>query len=308
MKYHLLGGVVVATAIASTGLAQRTSIGLTSGKLGLGNVEYNSGNTVSPDVAGKFFTSPTTGKGSVLLIQRSGLAGGGTITDPLLARVTARTHLDVTIGLPAVSDFQAGVLYMSKDGGGGLGVRAFTVNNAGLRMFSGGYAKIEGSKDVSGGNDSATYNASSPNGAPHVDEDVTFEYMAAAQVRAKSLQVTLNKFSASSEGVYYRIETTNGKSFEGMVKGNNSAFFTKNGTAKESYLFNLSGQVGLSAGDVASKLIIRAVNSNPSDTSLGTKEHFLIDGFSYEPVPEPATLAVLGLGAAAMLRRRRNKA
>lgn len=289
--------------LAGLSMAQRTSIALTSGKLGLGNVVINGGSTVSPDFAGKMFTSVITGQGSVLKIQRSGFAGMGTGLDPLIATVTASSRMDIMLGLPPNHDQQAGVIYMTADGGGGLGVRAFTTNSAGLRLLSGGLAKIEGSKEVSGGNGPKTYDPNRPNGSPHVDEAVHFDYEASEQVRANSVEVTLNKFK-SSNAVLVTLMTNKG-TYEKLAYSTDGAFLQKVGGSKsETWVFRTSG-FGLGAGEVASRLSVRAVNPKPTDITLGTKEHFLIDGFSYEAVPEPATMAVLGIGLAAMARRRR---
>lgn len=303
MKKMKVAASLTVAAIAGVSMAQRTSIGLTSGKLGLGNVVINGGSVVSPDYAGKMFTSAITGQGSVLKIQRSGLAGMGTGLDPLIATVTSTTRMDTLFGLPANHDQQAGVIYMTRDGEGGIGVRAFTTNNAGLRLLSGGYAKIEGSKEVSGGNGPTTYNPNKPNGAPHVDEAVHFDYEASAQVRANSVEVTLNKFK-SSNAVLVTLMTNKG-TYEKLAYSTDGAFLQKVGGSKsETWVFKTSG-FGLVDGEVASRMSVRAVNPKPTDITLGTKEHFLVDGFSYQPVPEPATLAVLGLGLAAMSRRRK---
>lgn len=286
------------TSCAAIGASQaRTSIALTSGKLGLGNAEINGGKTVNADVAGKLITSSVVGQGSILYVRTNGLAGQGS---DLLATITAKSHLD-TIGGPG--DHYAGALYMTKDGGGGLGVRAFSTDGAGLRLLSGGLAKIEGSKGVSGGNGYTTFNPSKPNGAPHVDEAVYFNYNSAANVGAKGIELTLNGFKSGNK-VYFKITTTGGKVYEGLVGTNDLAYLTTSG--KDSYRLRFSGVAALTQADIARQLEIRAVNPNAADTSIGTKEHFLIDGFSYSAaVPEPATMAALGLGIAALIRRRK---
>lgn len=282
--------------VASAGAQVRTSIGLTSGKLGLGNIEINGGKTVNADIASKLITSSVVGHGSILYVRTNGLAGQGS---DLLATITAKSHLD-TVGGPG--DHYAGAIYMTKDGGGGLGVRAFSTDNVGLRLMSGGLAKIEGSKGVSGGNGYATFNPSKPNGAPHVDEAVYFDYNSAANVGAKGLEVTLNGFKSGNK-VYFKITTAGGKVYEGLVGTSDLAYLTASGS--DSYRLKFTGVAALTQTEIARQLEIRAVNPNLADTSIGTKEHFLIDGFSYTAVPEPATMAALGLGVVALIRKRK---
>ena len=83
---------------------------------------------------------PSRGEGSILTVQKSGLAGPGTVSDPLLVTITSLTHLDTVNGLPAAHDYQAGAIYLSDENTSmpdgkdeGLGVRAFSVEASGLR-------------------------------------------------------------------------------------------------------------------------------------------------------------------------------
>ena len=56
--------------------------------------------------------------------------------------------------------------------------KVLTGDSGGYREIdsTAGRAKIEGSKEVSGGTDTATYDSKKPNGAPHVDEAVYFNF------------------------------------------------------------------------------------------------------------------------------------
>jgi len=138
------------------------SIKFNSVVLGLGAGPINDGKdgkaVVDADVSGLVTGAVGSGIGSVLSVQQSGLAGPGTVLDPLFLTVTARTHLDTLI--PAWPDWNAGVLYITEETGSdigkdeGLGVRAFTVDPAtGQRVLEPitGRARIEGSKEISGG-------------------------------------------------------------------------------------------------------------------------------------------------------------
>src|SRR6202007_3240044 len=126
--------------------------------------------------------------------------------------VTASSRLD-TITFPpppflVLNDYRAGLLYVSKESANlpdgrdaGLGVRAFTVTGgagptSGLRLLDGAThrARIEGSKEVSGGTGAAAYDPASPNGAPHVDEEATFTFDPSLSVGASTVVVVLSKF------------------------------------------------------------------------------------------------------------------
>ena len=87
-------------SVSGTVSAAVLNVKFTSQALGLGSSEINEGTTVESNIAGKLITSSVTGFGSTLFVQRSGLAGSGTISDPLLLKVTCRTRLDTVTGLP----------------------------------------------------------------------------------------------------------------------------------------------------------------------------------------------------------------
>lgn len=73
----------------------------------------------------------------------------------------------------------------------------------------------------------------------------------------------------------------------------------------DNFLSDASGESGsVSIAVTAGELFAFTVYSE--DGWLGAGE-LTITNFNVEPVPEPATMAVLGLGAAALVRRRRSK-
>jgi len=86
--------VAAICSICSIAQADIVSVKLTTDALGLGSDDLNDGKDgvlISADITGKLITSPTTGGGSKLYVQHSGLAGSGTTADPLLCTITART-------------------------------------------------------------------------------------------------------------------------------------------------------------------------------------------------------------------------
>lgn len=305
--------VILGAAAVSAGIAHGSmvSVKLTTNALGLGSSDLNAGNIVDPDIPGKFVTSGVTGEGSILWVQRSGLAGMGTGSDPLLVTITARTHLDTISGLPALHDYQAGVIYLSNESTAlpdgrdeGLGVRAFKVVGATGRreLDSGtGRARIEGSKEVSGGTGPTSYNASNPNGAPHVDEEALFLFPQVSHVFANSIKVTLSKFEASDR-IHLTVNLLGGGVYSNTFLGPPNAAFSNPGDA----VWNLTfADLGVfSATDVVTSFSIRAVDDNPSNPS-GTAEHFLITGFMAEIVPTPGAAMVFAMLGATAFRRRR---
>jgi hypothetical protein len=318
----LAAAVAAASVTSSFGAPVSIKLNTTALGLGIGNVDYNGGMSVDPDIAGKIITSATTGVGSILTVQKSGVAGPGSVADPLLATITARTHLDTVSGLPALHDFQAGVLFISKQEAQspkdeGLGVRAFMVDETtGLRTFhtmgpmATGRARIEGSKEVSGGTGPTS---GLDNGPPHVDEDVIFDINTALALQAKSFSVLLTKFE-DNDRIDLTIERLVGAPITLTFQGtSNTSLFEEVGTDDKVWKVNFSGVPGLLDDDIIKSFTIRAVDNNPS-MPRGTAEHFLINGFAFDDtpvleqgplVPEPAVAGVMVLGAGWFLMRRR---
>jgi hypothetical protein len=292
-------------------VASAGSIKLTTDALGISSADYNDGGTVDADVPGKIITSPTSGQGSILTIQKSGLAGSGSIGDPLLVTVTARTHLDNTGG--AGTDYKAGIIYLTEENAStpdgkdeGLGVRAFTVDANLNRTFDKGLAKIEGSKEVSGGTDPEPNETD--NGAPHVDEDVLFKFNPLTPAVADSIEVLMSKMEATDK-IDLQIKLADASVHNFSFIGPGGTGWTQLGVANDKLHKLDFGSLGLPAGIAIDEFTIRALDDNPADPK-GTAEHFLITGFTFEEggggaTPEPASLGILGLGAAALMLRRR---
>jgi hypothetical protein len=314
--FVLLTALAVLLVVTGPVQAVPISIKLTAEGLGLGNSDINKGKKVDPDISG-FFTSSTPGEGSVLNIQTDGLAGPGTLTDPLLLTVTARSRLDTLFGLPSSPhDYQAGVIYISKESDRtpdgrdeGLGVRAFKVDGpTGLREIDcgSGLAKIEGSKEVSGGTGPDTYDPLQPNGAPHVDEAVNFNFDDSLfYVNAMSVEVFLSKFSPS-DIIDLRIDLTSGPDIylQSLQTTDTSIFEQVDPAYDKLWKLKFSDIPQLLTNDLIDNFEICAIDDNPLEPS-GTAEHFLISGITVDaaPVPEPATVALLGLGCLLLLRR-----
>ena len=310
----------LAALLGGTGLVQAApiSIKLTAEALGLGNSDINKGKTVDPDIPG-FFTSSTLGEGSVLNIQTDGLAGPGTLTDPLLLTITAQSRLDTLFGLPcSPHDYQAGVIYISKESDKtpdgrdeGIGVRAFKVNGpTRLREVDtqSGLPKIEGSREVSGGTGPDTYDPLKPNGAPHVDEAVNFSFNDSLfYVNAMSVEVLLSKFSPSDKiDLYLDLTYRPGIYLESLLTTDTSIFEQVDPAYDKLWKLKFSGISQLLTNDSIDSFQIRAIDDNPLEPS-GTAEHFLINSITIDtaPVPEPATIALLGLGSLVVRRRKR---
>lgn len=275
---------VGATATATNGPVY---IKLTTNSLGLGSTDLNSGSVKSADVPGKFITSKTTGQGSILSVQRSGLAGPGTASDPLLCTITAHTHLDTVSGLPVPNDYQAGIIYMTAesstlpDGANeGLGVRAYTCASNALRTFSGGLEAIEGSKEISGGTGPTAWNPSTPNGAPHVDEDILFTF---ANPVGSGIVVTLSEVPTGGK-INLDVYIAGGGHLTKAAIGPPGLGWSSLGNSVWNLDISQLGLVGSDASFSVQSFSIRAIDNNPASPK-GTAEHFLIAGFKVSSPP-----------------------
>jgi len=322
-RLWLVAGVLV--LVTGWANADVVSIKLTSDALGLGSTALNKDKVVDADIAGTFFTSPVTGEGSVLNVQKSGLAGPGTALDPLLVTVTAKTHLDTLYSLPDPHDYQAGVLYITNENNSlpdgkneGAGVKAFEVDSSGLRIIDGGRAKIGGSGHVSGGTGPDTFEPDGPNGPPHVDEMVLFNFNPAVPVFADSIAVILSQFNhkvkkkggLEEDKVDLHVELRSGTTFDRTFFGPSSdpeGIFEPVGSDPEKdsvWLMRFSAISGIGSLDEIAMFSIRAVDDDPNNPK-GTAEHFYVTGFTGTEVPEPTTMILLACGGLCMLRKRR---
>lgn len=295
----IVRAALVTALLAGSTAAQVVSIKLTTDALGLGSSKYNDGSVVDADVAGKIVTSPVTGQGTILTVQKSGIAGPGTAADPLLATITARTHLDTVSGLPVAHDFQAGAIFLTDENTSlpdgtdeGLGVRAFTVSDTtGLRTLDGsGRARIEGSKDVSGGTGPANFRiGGSNNGAPHVDEEALFTFNPALSVLAASTEAVLSKFD-TTDVIDLSVTLASGATLSMSFQGTgNAALLQAISVSQKVWRVRLAGVPGVGPSDLVRSFSIRAIEDNPSSPS-GTAEHFLITGVTATVVPCPLLL------------------
>ena len=324
--------MVVLLCAAGGAQAVPVSIKLTSDALGLGNSDINKGKTVAPDVPG-FITSPTAEQGSILTVQSDGKAGIGT-TVPVLVTITAQTRLDVTEDLPQwPNDYHAGIIFISKEKNDlpdgkkeGLGVRSFKVDETtGLRELDSkkkhkkkgkkkpdksGLAKIEGSKHVSGGTSDDTYDWRKPNGAPHVDEAVIFDFNPQFYADALSVEVLLSEFDAT-DVINLHIELTSGSTFDfDFLQTTDTSLFEQVGADKDKlWKLEFSGFSGidqLQTDDLIQNFTLFAVDDDPLNPR-GTAEHFWVTGMTIdaELIPEPATICLLAFGAVLLRRRKK---
>ena len=301
-----------------------STVKFTADALGLGSSDINEGSTVEANIAGKLITSSTTGRGSSLYVQRSGIAGLGTNSDPLMLRVTCRTRLDAVSGFPGSNDdddddddlvststprdYQAGVLYVSKENSStvgkdeGLGVRAFETNSSGIRKTSGGVARITGNKEMSGGTGSTVFDPT-PSDEPG-DEEILVEFNPASStpgMLGDSMTVTLSKFK-SGNLLELTINLEGGSVLHFASLGTSSGAFTSLGSDVQRLAF--SSLAGLSSSAIVSSFAIRAIEDNPSNPSVHA-EGLLLQGISGTLVPAPGAMALLGIAGIVAGRRRR---
>lgn len=339
-KKSLLLASGFTVALSGSADAAITSILLTSADLGLGGSAINSdknGTAIDDDVAGKLVTSTDQNVGSVLSIQTDNLAGPGTALAPLLATVTARTHMDIVSSLPAGFDFQAGAITLTKDSidleKSGLGVRAFGIDlsagaNRGKRYSNPAFVtagnpsgfQLEGSKEVSGGVEQTDFElwaaGQDPvpgNTPPHVDEDVSFDINdAELNVPADSVRVLITKIKAGNDNLFdVAIDVTINLVGGGVISnsyiptaGAFPGIFSQVG-ALDILEIDFSGIAGTAGFNVDSFTI--GARDDPADGPAETDEHFLIHGFTVDAtlVPEPAAFALLTAGMGLIASRRR---
>jgi hypothetical protein len=311
--------------VSGSALGAVSTVKFTADALGLGSSDINEGSTDEANIAVNLNPSSTTGKGSSLFVQRSGLAGSGTASDPLMLRVTCRTRLDAVSGFPGSNDdddddnddltsagtprdYQAGVLYVAKENSStvgkdeGLGVRAFETNSNGIRKTSGGVAKITGNKEMSGGTGSTVFDPT-PNDEPG-DEEILVEFNAASSLPGMlgdSMTVTLSKFK-SGNLLELTINLHGGGMLHFASLGTSSGAFTSLGSDVQRLAF--SSLAGLSSSAIVSSFAIRAIEDNPSDPSVSA-EGLLLQGISGTLVPAPGAIALLGVAGIVAGRRRR---
>jgi hypothetical protein len=343
-----LSASALALTLGSGGAAFATSVSitLTTDVLGLGSTKINyAGNNsaVEADRAGQLETSTANNVGSQLYVQTDNLAGQGTLSNPLLATITSRTHLDVQNNLPVDYDLHAGVITLTNDSGtlanDGLGVRGFAIDTSGDALSNPNFGKryvnpahigtnvngfqMEGSKEVSGGvdvtdfNDFVVNNESPPtNSPPHVDEDVTFDINDAELiVAADSVTVLLTKIKAGSNNDPFDLALDLDIILVGGSIISNSYEFLSDAPDVFSVLSGETDVIeidfsapslGLSPTDTIDRFVIGG-RDDPADGFKETDEHFLINGFtaSFTPVPEPSTALLVGLGLIGLAARRR---
>ena len=287
---------MTAVSMATVAAADTFSIKLTANALGLGTLNINAGKVVDPDRPG-LATSPATGAGSVLGIDAGGLAS----PTATFLTVTATSRLDTLTfppaPFPALNDYRAGILYVSKESTNlpdgrdeGLGVRAFTVvggsgPTSGLRMLDAatGRARIEGSKEVSGGTGAAAYDPASPNGAPHVDEEATFTFDPSVSVGASTVVVVLSKFS-EADILDLTVVLGSGTTFTHSVNAFDPAMEPVGDAKAALWRLWFARLPEVSPTDSVSSFSIRALDNNPA-APKGTAEHFLISAISGEATP-----------------------
>jgi len=337
---RFLSAAAIVSMTSAVSFGALTSISLTAPALGLGGDKINAdgnGDPVEADRPGQLVTSTAANIGSVLFVQRDNTAGPGVPGNPLLATITARSHLDIVDDLPPGAEIHAGVITLT-DGSKalkdeGLGVRAFGLDvnqaspNYGKRYVNPAYLNVdnetgfqmEGSKEVSGGVDFTSWmdfidghDDPPGNDPPHVDEDVKFDINdAELNIPANSIRVLLTKIKAGGKGdddMVLAVDLTinlvgGGQIFNsyGFISDAPDVF-----TQPEDGVIQIDfsgASLGLTFQDEIDSFVIGA-RDDPVDPEAPTDEHFLINGFSFIPEPTTLSLALVLMGVAACRRRR----
>ncbi len=175
----------------------------------------------------------------------------------------------------------------------------------GLRAKNGsGELLIEGSKHVSGGTGPEDYVPGDPNGPPHVDEDVTFDFDPGFNVLASSVEVLLSDFELT-DIIELSVALTDDATFlERLHLGTgDTGIFEQVGVDSDKlWKVKFSGLAGLSDLALIDNFTIRANDDfwdkNGVSLAKGTAEHFFITGLTVEasPVPIPGAIYLLGSG------------
>ena len=320
--------VLACTSSASFGAVNTVKFTASALGLGSGSTEINEGSTIESDIAGKLVTGSATGSGTTLFVQRSGLAGSGTSSDPLMLKVTCRTRLDTVSGFPdsgdgdddddddfnggsgpnSARDYQVGVLYVSKSGTSnmgkdeGLGVRAFNTDSNGIRKTTDGKARLTGSVQMNGGSGPTEFDPS-PTDEP-VDEEIMVEFSPTSQMIGDSISILLSKFG-SDDRIELTINLVDGSVLHFASLGESSSAMSSLGNSVE--MLSFSGLSGLASTAVVSSFTIRALEPDSSDLAGGGSSTggMLLAGLQGTMVPAPGAASLLAIAGMVGARRRR---